>query len=645
MYKSIKIKLLLLSILPVLITVGLVGGTAIKLSLDNSKKSLSVFKESIIQEKQELLKNEIFTVKTMIDGILKNETDINIAKQKAISLLSTMRFMNGSGYFFAYEKQNNGYRFAFHGTKAKLNGKKTDILKPDIKGFVFRKALIDSAKDDNAFIKYSYQKPKTDKIIPKMAFAKDIPEFGWTLVTGIYIDDIDKKILLIEKQNEENINSFILIMVFSSIFLLILFTLISSLLSKKMIFDPLMALQDGLLSFFKYLNNETKEVKNLVILSDDEIGKMSKLVNENIINTKKNLEEDEEVIKEVSSLVKEISTGSLSGRISSSSNNPSIAMLVNVLNEMMNSLQEIIKHSLDVLHNYQKNDFTQVTSIKCKGEICELMDGIDGLGKTITEMLIENSKNGNVLNSSATLLLNNVDILNKSSQEGATSLEETAASLEEMTQNIGTNVQNITKMTSLAHHLNISANEGLVLANKTTISMNEIKDEVNLINESISIIDQISFQTNILSLNAAVEAATAGEAGKGFAVVAAEVRNLANRSAEAAKEIKSLVENANAKANEGKSISDEMIEGYTSLNKNIENTIILIDEISNASKEQQSAIEQINDAVASLDQQTQSNVAIAVKTQDIANKTKDIAIQVVENVNNKKFNGKIEIDA
>ena len=117
--------------------------------------------------------------------------------------------------------------------------------------------------------------------------------------------------------------------------------------------------------------------------------------------------------------------------------------------------------------------------------------------------------------------------------------------------------------------------------------MTEIDKEVNAINEAITVIDQIAFQTNILSLNAAVEAATAGEAGKGFAVVAQEVRNLASRSAEAANEIKTLVQNATTKANDGKSIANQMINGYTELNENISKTIELIKDVEMASKEQQ----------------------------------------------------------
>ncbi|OQR40622.1 chemotaxis protein, partial [Aliarcobacter cryaerophilus] len=199
-----------------------------------------------------------------------------------------------------------------------------------------------------------------------------------------------------------------------------------------------------------------------------------------------------------------------------------------------------------------------------------LVDGVNTLRETITSMLVENKSNGVTLDINSDILIKNVNILNQSSNEAAASLEETAAAVEEITSNIRNNTQNVSKMANLSTKLITATTNGEKLANETTQAMEDINTQVNSINEAITIIDQIAFQTNILSLNAAVEAATAGEAGKGFAVVAQEVRNLASRSAEAAKDIKHIVEEATIKANEGKNISFEMIQGYTELLENIE---------------------------------------------------------------------------
>ena len=189
----------------------------------------------------------------------------------------------------------------------------------------------------------------------------------------------------------------------------------------------------------------------------------------------------------------------------------------------------------------------QVSTNGLKEQLLALANGVNSLGDSVTSMLKENKSNGLTLEQSSNVLLLNVDKLNLSSNEAAASLEETAAAIEEIRSNIRNNTENIAKMSKFSNDITVASKQGEELANKTTTAMDEINTQVNLVTQAISVIDNIAFQTNILSLNAAVEAATAGEAGKGFAVVAQEVRNLANRSAEAAKEIKNLVEMLQAK--------------------------------------------------------------------------------------------------
>ena len=266
------------------------------------------------------------------------------------------------------------------------------------------------------------------------------------------------------------------------------------------------------------------------------------------------------------------------------------------------------------------------------------------LGDAITKMLISNKKNGLILDDYSDTLMENVDKISSSMNQQAASLEETAASVEEITSIIKQTTDKSQSMASLATQTKSSATNGKELATKTANAMDEINDSTTAIADAITVIDQIAFQTNILSLNAAVEAATAGEAGKGFAVVAGEVRNLAARSAEAANSIKNLVGQATIRANEGKTIASNMIQGYDELDNNIVHTTELIEDVSLAAKEQLSGIDQINNAISELDQVTQANATMATDTNQIAIYTDKIAKEVVDEVNEKEFDGRDTID-
>ena len=442
--------------------------------------------------------------------------------------------------------------------------------------------------------------------------------------------------------NENSIYLYTLIgfTIFAFIFFIVLFFINRQKIPNMYIF------KDSLIDFFRYLNNEIKYSGTIDINTNDEIGEMTKVVNENIIKTKNLIEEDKIVINDTIAVLAELSKGDLSKKVKSTTSNLILSELTQFLNTMSSNLEANIGAILRILNEYSNYNYTnRVDTSVIKEHILKLANGINSLGDSSTQMLIENKSNGLTLNNSSDVLLENVNILNANSHESAAALEEIAAELEQITGNITDNTTNVVMMAEYANDLNSSLNKGELLAEQTTTAMNEIDEQVSSINDAISVIDQISFQTNILSLNAAVEAATAGEAGKGFAVVAQEVRNLASRSAEAANEIKSLVENATTKANGGKKIAAEMIQGYTGLKENISKTMIIIKDIESSSKEQQSGIEQINDAVTSLDKQTQENAVISSKTKDVANQTNSIAKLIVTSADEKEFRGKDKVQA
>ena len=346
----------------------------------------------------------------------------------------------------------------------------------------------------------SYEFNNGKEVIYKLSAFTTFEEWNMIIVTSSDIDDLLALNYTLRQYT-----------IFGGIALLLILLGINYLIIKKTVNEPLLIINKDLDEFFAYLNRDKDSIDFVHVNTKDEFGRMSKILSDNIEKTRLGIEEDRKLISETISVLGEFEHGDLCQRINIEVSNPALLQLKNVLNQMANNLENNIENVLDILEQYSKyNYLSKIPTKDLKEHLLKLANGVNTLGESITTMLIENKKNGLTLGESSNVLLENVNKLNSSSNSAAASLEETAAAIEEITSTVRSNSENITKMALLSNDVTKSVVVGEKYANQTTIAMDEINTQVNLVNEAISVIDNIAFQTNILSLNAAVEAATAG---------------------------------------------------------------------------------------------------------------------------------------
>jgi methyl-accepting chemotaxis protein len=269
-----------------------------------------------------------------------------------------------------------------------------------------------------------------------------------------------------------------------------------------------------------------------------------------------------------------------------------------------------LSQAVDIAVAVANKDLTSHIEVSSTDETGRLLQALqqmnDGLISIVTEV-----RNGteSISTASSQIAAGNLDLSGRT-EEQASSLEETASSMEELTATVKQNADNARQANQLAVKASEVAQRGGGVVSEVVTTMDAITGSSRKIADIISVIDGIAFQTNILALNAAVEAARAGEQGRGFAVVASEVRNLAQRSAAAAKEIKTLIDDSLEKVNAGSTLVTQAGSTMSEVVDSIQRVTDIMGEITSASLEQSSGIEQVNQAIGQMDQVTQQNAAL-----------------------------------
>ncbi len=313
--------------------------------------------------------------------------------------------------------------------------------------------------------------------------------------------------------------------------------------------------------------------------------------------------------------------------------------ILNNFNRMLETCDTGFDDVLRVSQALAKGDLTQTISRDYPGSLGLMKDGVNTTVDNLKVIVGSIQDSANHINNGAKEIASGNNDLSHRTEEQAASLEQTAASMEQLTSTVQHNAANAKQASQLASDASTVAGKGVEVVGLVVSTMDEINDSSRRIADIISVIDDIAFQTNILALNAAVEAARAGEQGRGFAVVAVEVRNLAQRAAAAAGEIKILIDDSVTKVSGGSKLVEQAGLTMEEIVKSIHGVTIMMSEISAASAEQSAGIEQVNQAIGQMDDVTQQNAALVEQAAAAAESLEEQAQSLSDTVAQFKVDG------
>jgi methyl-accepting chemotaxis protein len=338
------------------------------------------------------------------------------------------------------------------------------------------------------------------------------------------------------------------------------------------------------------------------------------------------------LVKEIQTIVDAARQGDFSRRMDLSDKHGFGKDIGESLNQLSETTYVGLSDVLRVANALSKGDLTQTIAKDYPGTFGEVKAGVNGTVENLKALVEQIKEAVDAINTASKEIAQGNTDLSQRTEEQASSLEETASSMEELTSTVKQNAENARQANQLAIGASDVAGRGGEVVGQVVDTMSSINDSSRKIVDIISVIDGIAFQTNILALNAAVEAARAGEQGRGFAVVAGEVRNLAQRSAAAAKEIKQLINDSVDKVENGAKLVEQAGTTMEEIVTSIKRVTDIMAEISAASAEQSTGIEQVNQAVTQMDEVTQQNAALVEQAAAAAESLEEQAQNLAESV-------------
>ncbi|MGR4843250.1 methyl-accepting chemotaxis protein [Rhizobium sp. LARHSG275] len=497
------------------------------------------------------------------------------AQAAAKDVIGAMRY-GADGYFWINDMRPT---MVMHPIKPQLDGTDISQMKDPTGKFLFVEFVNKVKKDGKGFVDYLWPKPGADQPVLKYSYVAGFEPWGWIVGTGVYADDL----AALYRQNA--IWAALLCLLGAAATIAIAYAIVRS------VTVPIARLKAA-------MNAIAAEEASVEIAGSDrrdEIGQMAKalLVLRDSVDERRALRGRED---ERQRQIEEERRGNEASLRSASERQTQAMQALGV------GLEKLAGGDLTVAIGDIGEDYA-----KLRGDFNAAVDALNGVIHAIAE-------SSHVVNESASDISEATGNLSKRTEQQAAALEETAAALDEITATVKTASERANEAREMVTETKASAGKSGEIVRNAVTAMGRIEESSNRISQIISVIDEIAFQTNLLALNAGVEAARAGEAGRGFAVVAQEVRELAQRSANAAKEIKALISRSAAEVEGGvalvRSTGDALLEIEALVNRVNDH----VASIATAAREQSTGLNEINSSVNHMDQMTQQNAAMVEET-------------------------------